>query len=188
MHPFMCCECGDAGYLGFINPHGWLAGEIGDCRWLQWLIKRECPKCRGEPQSQIPPRPPPPPPPPPYISTREIMECANALTQAVVDIRPISPPSIFLGPNVGRIVDFRETIERHPYNRHSTITRTETRIVSDVELADSHFTTARYQEPNHALAAAEKAVTKAEAASEKCFEGINEFRTQLADRQASARG
>ncbi len=54
---FFCKECEDAGYFGFLNPDGWLAGEIGDCRWLQWLIKRECPKCHGDPQSQLPPRP-----------------------------------------------------------------------------------------------------------------------------------
>jgi len=36
---------------------------------------------------------------------------------------------------------------------------------------------------NSALAAAEKAVVKAEAASEKRFEGVNEFRSALADQQ-----
>ncbi len=57
---FMCSECGDAGHFGFLDPEGWLAGEIGDCWPFCLMIKRTCPKCDGDPQSQLPPRPNPP--------------------------------------------------------------------------------------------------------------------------------
>lgn len=77
---YFCTSCNDFGHHGFLDPDGWLAGEIGDCHWLQWLIKRECPKCHGDPASQLPTRP--------YISTRDIMENAKSF----VESRPTLPP------------------------------------------------------------------------------------------------
>lgn len=61
-----CKMCNGLGYAGFFEPDGWVAAEIGDCSWLQWLIKRPCKYCHGTiPMVCEYPKPPPPPPPPP---------------------------------------------------------------------------------------------------------------------------
>lgn len=52
---YFCDRCNDRGHVGFFNPFGWLAGEF---RWtfLEFLIRRECPKCLGDPNSLMPPQ------------------------------------------------------------------------------------------------------------------------------------
>lgn len=119
----MCGKCNDVGYLGFLNPDGFLAGEI---RWtfLEFLIKRPCPKCDGKPETQLPPRPvPSSPPSPPRTKNDEFRTLLKMVYQ---------PP--------GTVVDIQvqETIERDHLNRRSKIIRTETqtRIVDDRELAN----------------------------------------------------
>lgn len=51
----------------------------------------------------------------------------------------------------------------------------------DNEKAVSSALTSQQREVSAALASAERAVTKAEVATEKRFDGVNEFRAQLAD-------
>jgi hypothetical protein len=81
-----CNTCCDAGYLGFLNPDGWLAGEIGDNWPFRLMIRRECPECHGNPQSmrsgssRVPNSPAPPPVSrgiPPFV--RDIMEDAGMI-------------------------------------------------------------------------------------------------------------
>jgi len=85
----MCSECFDEGYLGFLNPDGWIAGEIGDCWPFRLMIRRECPKCHGDPKSQLPPRP----------TFRFLYDgrepqnlCEQVLSKRVIVERPTSPP------------------------------------------------------------------------------------------------
>ncbi len=54
-------------------------------------------------------------------------------------------------------------------------------LLSEKDKRDEQRFQANKEAINAALLAAEKAVAKAEAASEKRFEGVNEFRAQLAD-------
>lgn len=54
-------------------------------------------------------------------------------------------------------------------------------LLSEKDKRDEQRFQANKEAINAALLAAEKAVAKAEAAAEKRFEGVNEFRAQLAD-------
>ncbi len=104
----MCSECNDIGHLGFINPHGWLAGEIGDNWPFRLMIKRECPKCHGDPASQLPPRPNYPigsqqPPP------RSVLElCAEQM-----------PPGAGMGWHLAHGMNLLAAIEREKRERQS---------------------------------------------------------------------
>lgn len=57
---FMCTECGDYGTIGLFNPDGWIAEILADF-FIERFNERECPKCHGDPISQLPLRPSPPP-------------------------------------------------------------------------------------------------------------------------------
>lgn len=56
-------------------------------------------------------------------------------------------------------------------------------LLREIELRNEQRFVAQRQAVDAALAAADRAVLKAEAAAEKRFEGVNEFRGQLADQQ-----
>jgi len=120
--PWLCKHCWSG--MPYEKPTGkiglfggafgeWLAGEIGDISWLQWLVRRDCENCggTGEVEYRRPDLPyrtqleanamnpyPPAPPMNPFITTKEIIDAARRQSEKTVsqqclepieDIRPI---------------------------------------------------------------------------------------------------
>ena len=117
--------------------------------------------------------------------TRNVLDLVDAAVRRQDDLRQANATHIEekLTAFEGFIKDFIAAYDKRYEQRYEASQKAlEAALVAQKDAVKEAFA-AQKEAINAALASADRAVSKAEVASEKRFEGVNEFRAQLGDQQ-----